>query len=357
MDDTLATNPHEGAGSTPRIGLVLGGGGVIGHAYLTGVLEGIRRVSGWDPADAEVTVGTSAGSVCGALSAIGLPCELMYRYVCREEPPPEEELPELAARFREHPDDEWTARLYRPTGIAPRPFLSSPHAVLRALLRPWDTSLDMFVAGLLGEGFLSTRSIGDIVEVVQPAGWPDRRFWATAVDLDAGIRVAFGRPGAPTTDVARAVRASCAIPAVFAPVRVQGRRYADGGIWSVSNLDILAGEGLDLIVCVNPMSSLEGRSYEGPVDRITAAIHDLERRSHLRFGRRLGWERRAVERAGTPVLLIQPTAADLEMFPLNLMSADERPAVARRALETTIAALETRRDWLGSLRVLQTAAR
>jgi len=342
---------------TPRIGLVLGGGGVIGNAYLTGVLEALRRVSGWDPGAAWITVGTSAGAVNGALSTLGMPCDLMYRYVCHEEAPAEEELPDVAARFREHPDHEWTDRLYRPTGVTPRPFLSSPPAVLRALLRPAQTSVDLFIAGLLGEGFLSTRTIGELIEVVRPSGWPEQRFWAVTVDLESGRRVAFGRQGAPCTDVARAVRASCAIPAVFAPVRIQGRRYADGGVWSVSNLDLLAGEELDLVVCVNPMSSLEGRSYEGPVDRITAAIHDLERRTWLRFGRRLGWERRRVEETGTPVLLIQPTAADLEVIPVNLMNAAERPAVARRALETTIAGLETRRDWMAPLRILRAAAR
>ncbi len=341
---------------TPRIGLVLGGGGVIGNAYLTGVLEGIRRVSGWDPGTASVTVGTSAGSVSGALSTLGMPCDLMYRYVCHEEPPPGKDLPEIASRFRERPDNEWTDRLYRPTGVVPRPLLSSPSSVLQALMNPWQTSVDLFVAGLLGEGFLSTRTIGEIIEAVQPGGWPQREFWAVTVDLDAGRRVAFGRNDAPPTDVARAVRASCAIPAVFAPVRIRGRRYADGGVLSVSNLDLLADENLDLVVCVNPMSSLEGRSYEGPVDRITAAIHELERRSWLRFGRRLGWERRQVEDAGTPVLLIQPTEADLEVIPVNLMRAEERPAVAERALETTIAGLESRREWMPSLRVLRAAA-
>jgi NTE family protein len=151
------------------------------------------------------------------------------------------------------------------------------------------------------------------------------------------------------------VRASCAIPAFFAPVRIGGRRYVDGGIWSVSNLDLVAGLGLDLVVCVNPMSSLEGRSYEGPVDRITAAIHEGERRAKIRFGRRLGWERRTVEESGTRVLLVQPTAADLEVIPVNLMRASERRTVARRALETTVAGLETREDWQPALRLLQAA--
>ena len=342
-------------GNAPRIGLVLGGGGVIGNAYIMGALEGIRRVSGWDPGAARITVGTSAGSVNGALSALGIPTEAMYGYVCGEALP-DEPLEGPGSRLRAHPDHDWTDRLYRPTGVLPRPFLSSPRCVLRAILQPWETSLDLFVAGLLGEGVISTRTIGELIETVQPAGWPEREFWAVAVDLESGCRVAFGRADAPSTDVSRAVRASCAIPAVFAPVRVGGRRYVDGGVWSVSNLDLVAGQGLDLVVCINPMSTLEGRSYEGPVDRITAAIHDVERRMWLRFGRRLGWERRRVESSGTPVLLIQPTAADLEVIPVNLMRASERRAVAERALETTIAGLETRPEWFPALHLLRDAS-
>jgi NTE family protein len=343
---------------TPNIGVVLGGGGVIGNAYLTGVLEGIRRVTGWDPGAAHITVGTSAGSVNGALSALGMPSDVMYRYVRGERPSSEEltTLPAAARRFQDHPDSELTDRLFPPTGVLPRPVLSSPQAVLRGLLRPWTTSLELFVAGLIGEGFVSTRTIGELISLVCPRGWPTRAYWAVAVDLESGRRVALGQQDAPRTDVARAVRASCAIPAFYAPVRIGGRRYVDGGVWSVSNLDLLAGQDLDLVVCVNPMSSLEGRSYEGPVDRLTGTVHRLERRAWSRFGRRPGWERRRVEASGTPVLLIQPTAADLEVIPMNLMRAAERRAVAERALETTIAGLETRRDWLAPLRTLRCAA-
>jgi hypothetical protein len=56
------------------------------------------------------------------------------------------------------------------------------------------------------------------------------------------------------------------------------------------------------------------------------------------------------------VLLIQPTAADLEVIPVNLMRGAERRAVAERALETTIAGLETRADWLPGVRLLREAA-
>lgn len=341
----------------PRIGLVLGGGGVIGNAYLSGVLEGIRRVSGWDPGQAQITVGTSAGSVSGALTALGVPTEGMYRYVQGEPLNDVADAEHLARAFGSRSDMEWTDRLYPRTGVLPRPFLSSPRAVLRGLLRPQRTPLELFVSGLIGEGFISTRTIGQIIERVQPQGWPSREYWAVAVDLESGRRVALGRRGAPVTDVSRAVRASCAIPGFFAPVRIQGRRYVDGGIWSVSNLDLVAECGLDLVICINPMSSLEGRSYEGPVDRFTGAVHRLERRAWQRFGRRLGWERNRVERRGTRVVLLQPTAADLEVIPLNLMEPAARAPVARRALETTTAALETRGEWREPLRMLAAAAR
>ncbi len=57
--------------STRRIGLVLGAGGVVGHAYHAGVLDGLAEATGWDPREAEVIVGTSAGSVVGALLRAG----------------------------------------------------------------------------------------------------------------------------------------------------------------------------------------------------------------------------------------------------------------------------------------------
>jgi NTE family protein len=343
----------------PRIGLVLGGGGVIGNAYLTGVLEAIRRVSGWDPCKAEVTVGTSAGSVNGALSALGVPAWFMYEETTGERVDDVDRSGfegNGGAHLGNRSDREWTDRLFPATGVVPRMLLSSPAAVLRGLIRPWDTPLELFITGLLGEGFISTRTIGEIIEAVQPEGWPDRAFWAVTVNLEAGRRVLFGRDDAPPTDLARAVRASCAIPAFFAPVRVSGQRYVDGGIWSVSNLDVVAGLGLDLVVCVNPMSTLEGRSFEGPVDRITGFVHGIERRAWIRIGRRLDAERKAVEASGTRVLLIQPTTLDLDVIPLNLMSAAERASVAQRALETTTASLQHQVDLRDGVAILESAA-
>ena len=54
-----------------RIGLVLGAGGVIGHAFHAGVLAALADDTGWDPRRADVIVGTSAGSIAGALLRAG----------------------------------------------------------------------------------------------------------------------------------------------------------------------------------------------------------------------------------------------------------------------------------------------
>src|SRR5919202_2045884 len=65
----------------PKVGLVLGAGGVMGGAWLTGGLEALVSETGWDPASADRIVGTSAGSVVGCLLAEGIPPEYMAAYI------------------------------------------------------------------------------------------------------------------------------------------------------------------------------------------------------------------------------------------------------------------------------------
>src|SRR5271156_7208787 len=62
-----------GSRKTSSIGLVLGAGGVVGQAYQAGVLAALQREIGWDPRDATIIVGTSAGSVTGAALRVGVP--------------------------------------------------------------------------------------------------------------------------------------------------------------------------------------------------------------------------------------------------------------------------------------------
>ncbi len=74
----------------------------------------------------------------------------------------------------------------------------------------------------------------------------------------------------------------------------------DGGVCSPSNLDLVAGRGLDLVICLNPMSSSLGPAVLEPLDWVAAT----SRRSGAR---RLAHEERKVRRFGTEVLTIEPT--------------------------------------------------
>jgi NTE family protein len=67
-----------------KVGLVLGAGGVMGGAWLTGGLEALARETGWDPGSADYIVGTSAGSVMGSLLAAGVPPWFMVAHSAGE---------------------------------------------------------------------------------------------------------------------------------------------------------------------------------------------------------------------------------------------------------------------------------
>jgi NTE family protein len=121
------------------------------------------------------------------------------------------------------------------------------------------------------------------------------------------------------------VAASCAIPGFYRPVRIGGRRYVDGGVFSTSNLDLLAGRGLDLVICLNPLTSRA--TPDGPLERLTAL-------TRLSGRRRLEHELRKVRGFGTEVLLLEPTAEDLAGMGLNWMNAERRQAVIETAQRT-----------------------
>ena len=68
----------------PKVGLVMGAGGVLGGAWLTGALDALAQESDWDPGSAEFVVGTSAGSMIGALTAAGVPPWFMVAHSAGE---------------------------------------------------------------------------------------------------------------------------------------------------------------------------------------------------------------------------------------------------------------------------------
>jgi NTE family protein len=184
------------------------------------------------------------------------------------------------------------------------------------------------LAGWAPRGFVSTEPIKDIIRRVVPSGWTAHpSHWVVACDCATAQRVPLGHADAPVTDVADAVAASCAIPGFYYPVEITGHPYVDGGIHSTSNLDLLADRDLDLVICLNPTSSLHPARAWNPAERLARAFRNGS-------GRLLGSEAKQLRAQGTKVALIQPLRQDLDAMGPNLMSRRNRNPVIATAQRT-----------------------
>jgi NTE family protein len=317
-----------------RIGLVLGAGGVVGGSWLVGALDALQSETGWSPSSAEIIQGTSAGSVVGALAAQGLSPALMAAYIGGGQL---DEVVELEGRGDAQLERAGGEMAYRLQLALPPIGPGSWQMALRTLMRPTRHAPSALLGGWLPRGFISTKPITELVERFVPGDWPEHpNYWAVTADYATGKRHVWGREDADPAPVGRAVAASCAIPSFYHPVKINGRRYIDGGICSASNLDLLKDRGLDLVVCLNPMSSLAEVTPRAPGDRVAAIMRK-------QAGRRLGSEAKKLRDAGTEVLILQPTADDLALMGPNLMARDRREQVIERAVRTTARQLRRRR--------------
>ena len=204
-----------------KVGLVLGAGGVTGDAFHRGVLRALWR-AGYDSRKADVIVGTSAGSMVGAF--------------LRRPQQRERVLHEATVHGRK-------------LGWAP------DFAPLMAVLRrPWRARAGILASSLLPTGQRSAEFLVSGMRAHHGGSWPDEPLYIVAVRRRDGERVVFGREGAPPSDVAHAVAASCAIPGFFHPVEIDGEMYVDGGVHSPTNADVVNGWELDLLLVSSPMS-------------------------------------------------------------------------------------------------------
>lgn len=301
-------------------GLVLGAGGVLGAAWTTGALAALEQERGWNPREADALVGTSAGSVLAAALAGGLGARDLLDH--------QRGLPVPGLTY-DHDDQSALPPL-------PRPGIGSPRGLVSAALRPLRVTPMMALSTVLPRGRGSLEPIGRLVDALVPGGgWaPHPCTWIVAMDHDAGRRVVFGREGAPPAPLREAVKASCAIPGWYAPVRIGGRDHVDGGACSPTSVDLLARLGLDEVVVLAPMAALG-------LDRPAGVAGRLERQLRRAVTRRVLAEIAKVEAAGTPVTLLAPGPRDLQVIGANMMNPRRRTRVLETSLATSRAALRS----------------
>jgi len=308
-----------------RLGLVLGAGGTVGLAYHAGVLRALEREAGIVPDSAEVIVGTSAGAVAAAYIRTGWSTEDFWEVALGTEP----SLDGLSV-------EELEARA---SGIL-APAFGDPLALARRLVGSAYVTARSFVrvpVPLFGVPALLQRVFpGGVFEMREgrrrfseqlPVAWPDKSLWLCAVDIDSGRRVVLGRPGrraAVGVPLQAAVAASCAIPGLYAPVRIGRMTLVDGGVHSTTNLDVAATAGCDLVICSAPMAFDTGGSMPSPLAQLVRRIP----------ARMVIDEMDLARRRGSEVLLIRPSAAELRIHGVNMMRSSGWDVVARAAYDS-----------------------
>jgi NTE family protein len=213
--------------------LILGGGGVAGISWETGVIVGMAD-AGLDVRDADLFLGTSAGSTVAAQITSGLTlAELFQRQVDPAlqavEISVQMDMQKLGAAFANAQQNARnTTELLQRIGTL-------------ALATPTVTEAER-------------RAV--IVSRLPVHIWPQSRLEVIAVNAHSGERRIFDRNSG--VDLVDAVAASCAVPGVWPPATIDGQRYIDGGVYSNENADLAAGcERVLVITPEIPLALLE----------------------------------------------------------------------------------------------------
>lgn len=206
--------------------LVLGGGGVAGIAWMTGLLAGLADAA-QDVTGADLLVGTSAGAAVAAQVGSGLSLDALFARqvdpaLQAREIPVEVNMTEVAAEFA---------------------------ALLAGATSAQDVQRRVGAYALAASTVSEADRLAAVESRLPSPQWPARRLLLVAVDAETGETCVFDRDSG--VDLVAAVAASCAVPGIWPPVTISGRRYVDGGIRSSDNADLASGYAR--IVVLSPL--------------------------------------------------------------------------------------------------------
>ena len=328
-----------------KLGLVLGGGGLIGMGYHAGALKALDEF-GVDPTAADIMVGTSAGSIMASYMRSGWTPTDFVDYAHGRHPDAERDDSGNRDEVRRLFVPMWKGNSERVRRLIGSGFaaVSSRGYWGRIGGRvPGAWWRRNFPAGMYSTDETRERLTNDL-----PSEWPDRPTYICATDLYTGKLVAFGRKGSPKASLPDAVLASTAIPAVFPPVRIAGRSYVDGGVTSATSLDLAAADGCDVIVCIAPLGYR--RDETPPSLRLFGPMI-----VRSMFARTLRKEVMAAREKGKDVFVIRPWLAELEAHGTNSMRYFDRVALVESAREGVLRLLESHRDHSAITRWMETS--
>jgi NTE family protein len=276
--------------------LVLGGGGVAGIAWTTGLLFGLSE-QGVHLRDAELIVGTSAGAAVAAQLGSSLSLEELFQR-------------------QVHP------------ALQTREITPSTHLLeqLEKVL-PLARALDRVASALhMGRWALKAPTVSEderrsvIAERLPCHAWPERLLHIVAVDAGSGETRIFDRFS--ETELIDAVSASCAVPGIWPPVTIDGCRYMDGGARSSDNADL--AKGYARVVIVSPMGARPDEQLVFPLKEQIAIL----------------------ENAGAATYVVEPDKRSKEAIGINPLLPETRVPAAEAGRSQALAiASELGRFW------------
>ena len=260
---------------------------------MRGLLDGAGAATGIDFRECEYFVGTSAGSIVAAFLAAGRA--------------PDSGAEARAARdWAASAQDNGGARRGRLSGLGNLGLTAAAPLAPLALATTAPAGAVARAAALAAVP-RPTRSMPGLGRLVDESGATfDGRLRIAAVDRRNGRRVMFGSPGSPNASVAQAVLASCSVPWIFAPVRIDGREYVDGGVWSATNLDATPARRGTEVLCLNPLA------LPGARRSALGMLRTVSQSSALA-------ESLALKARGASLRTIGPDAGAAEVMGANLM--------------------------------------
>jgi len=289
--------------------VVLGGGGPVGVAWESGLAAGLEE-EGLSLRDADLFVGTSAGSIVGSQLALGRPARELYEA-------------QLSIAGGDRPE---MRPVQRSIDIGP---------VIQAFVKMYTSDLPREqLRREMGEFALNAQAMSE-EEWLSTFGresnfisWPDRAFVCTAIDTATGAFVTWDKEsGVP---LGLAVASSCAVPGVVTPITINGRRYMDGGMGSGTNAELAAGYERVLVVPVFAVGRPRPGANEAVVARLRQRFED---------------ELEAIRIAGGDLSVISPDDESREAFGPNLMDGTRRQPVAEAGLRQGRLEALRLRDW------------
>jgi NTE family protein len=283
MHTTPSSPLHERA-------LVLGGGGSAGNAWLIGVIAGLFD-AGLDVTEADLIVGTSAGSTAAAQITSASPTQLFAAILAAAPQQRTGPAGSGGGRVRAGSVADQMERTGRIIGA------SEDAADMRRRLGAAALELDAASDGTWQERWRAT-----VAARLPSQHWPERTVRITAVDAQSGEPVVFDRDSG--VDLVHAVAASCSSGL---PYGIGDRRYIDGGYRRNENADLAAGYERVLV-----LSPLGGRT-----------------RTPLDWGMQLAAQVDELRARGSRVETILPDSDSLSAFGSNLMDLSTRPPAAR----------------------------